>query len=256
MRTKLYIISIIIPKLIKMSTKTKAGEKKPAAAKKTTATKTEKEKKTTGEKKPKKAAPGESVGFVYGGTMKASYGYLFCANVSSPEEVKAYAKEHFAEYYGNDFSGRFVKCENGEEGLEKVLEQADAKGYRHGADGKLLYSSVNNLAALLKEVTQATSAHNFSMDEKKKVTKKKAKKEGEGDEEGEEVDDEAEDAAEEAEDENEEGEEEGEGEGEEGAEEQEEEQEEEPQKPAKKPAAKKTTAAKKPAAKPAPKKTK
>lgn len=230
-----------------MSGKTSKGEKKAAVPKKAV-TKTEKKAVEKKEKKEKKEAPGESVGFVYGGTMKASYGYSFCAQVSSPEEVKTYAKEHFAEFYGADISGRFVKCENGEEALEKFLEHADEKKYRVGTEGKLLFASVNNLAALLKEVTDSASAHKFSMEEKKKETKKKAKdsgdqEEGEDDAEDENVEDDAED--DDAEDDEEDGEEE-----DEEGEEDEDEDDKQVKKPAKKAAApaKKAVPAKKPAA--------
>ncbi len=239
-----------------MSAKNTKGDKvdkKATGGAKKSATKTEKTEKKPVEKKVKKQAPAESVGFVYGGTMKASYGYLFCASVSTPEDVKAHAKEHFAEYYGNDFSGRFVKCENGEEALEKVIEQAEVKDYRVGTEGKLLSASVNNLAALLKEVTGSASAHNFSMDEKKKKekekeTKKKVNKGDDEDEEGEDEEGEDEDV-----DGDEEGDEDTEGDAE--AEEEEEEEEEEepvkkPEKSTKKPVTKKPVVVKKPPVKP------
>lgn len=93
----------------------------------------------------------ESVGFIYGGVMKACYAYLFSAPTSHPDEVMAYAKEKFSDCYG-DFSGRFVKCRNGEQILEKVLEQA--KEYKVFSNSRLLLMNVSNLSALLKDVIE------------------------------------------------------------------------------------------------------
>jgi hypothetical protein len=232
-----------------MSTKKNQGKKTAApVAKKTGAAKTEKVEKTEKPEKKvaktKKQAPGESVGFIYDGALKAKHGYLFCATVSDVDKMKQHTKETYSEYFGDSFSVKYVKCEDGNEALEKVLEKADEKEYRTGG-GKILSASVENMAVLLKEVTGAATAPRFTFGAKPKKEasdkKKNAKKDDpdDADEGDEEVDeeDEAEDEAEGDESEGDEAEEE----------------EEEEEKPvAKKPATKKpaaSAAAKKPAAK-------
>ena len=235
-----YILSIAILKHQPMSTKKNQGKKTAVTgAKKTGAAKTEKVEKT--EKKvvkSKKQAPGESVGFIYNGVLKAKHGYLFCATVSDADEMKRHTKETYSEYFGDSFSVKYVKCEDGNEALEKVLEKADEKEYRAG-EGRILSASVDNMAVLLKEVTGAATAPSFTFGAKPKKEATDKKKNAKEDEE-----DDADEGDEEVDEEDE-------AEGDE-AEGDEAEEEEEEEKPAKKPAAKKPAApaaTKKPAAK-------
>ena len=177
----------------------------------------------------------EAVGFVYGGALfKGSRVFVF--SCKDCKDCVGYVKENLVQFYGSDVSGRYVKCENSEETLEKILDQAKEKGYYVEENCNVLKLSVSDASKLLKDVSGYTSCHNIKVNVGEKTSKKTASKNTKKDAaEGDEADDDDDDEEYEGQEEERE---EGEEEEEEEEEEPEEEEEEEP--PAKTSAQKKS----------------
>jgi len=168
------------------STKVTTGTKKATTAKppvtKTNTAKTESKGNTkatsTGkadtEKKTARRNLNETIGFIYGGNMKASHVYVFALN---NKDVTTYVKENLVEYFGSEISGRYVKCENSEEAFASLLEQAEKNNYCTEPGSKILKCAVTNAATLCKEVTGSASANVITIKEKEAKEGKEGKEE-------------------------------------------------------------------------------
>lgn len=86
-----------------------------------------------------------SVGFMYGGALKFSYVHFFHIPSQEHEEVTEYTKKKFTEYYGSDFSARYILCKNSEEIFDKIIQRTGAA---------LVCGKVCKILALLKDVTE------------------------------------------------------------------------------------------------------
>lgn len=135
----------------------------------------DKEKKTRGKQN-------QSVAFLYGGELlKTNRSVLFTVDSNKPDDVKQYVRDNFSKYYGSDVSGRFIKCEDGDDTLVEVLEAAKEKDYLLEPDSNILKCSVNDAAELLKDVTKLDSTHTFKLGESKKGKGKAAKEDKDDD---------------------------------------------------------------------------
>src|SRR5207237_395347 len=66
------------------------------------------------------------VGFVYGGSIiKSGCIYVFCTN---NDNVIEYIRKTYTQYFGECLYGGFVKCENAEKALARVLAKAQKEG--------------------------------------------------------------------------------------------------------------------------------
>lgn len=131
----------------------------------------------------------EYVGFIYGGdVIKTSVSVFFHTNNSDFNE---FVKENFCQHYGENISGRVVKCEDSEASYEEVIEKVKEEQGDVGVFGDNIFKiSCKNAVKLIKEVTEQSKAQTVKVSEKpKKETKKKVKDE---DEEAKETDDEEE----------------------------------------------------------------
>jgi hypothetical protein len=112
-----------------------------------------------------------SLGFIYGGIIKTGYARLFCSDDIDPLET---IKE-FREHYGEDFSCRYIKCENPSKVLKKVLKEL---GEDETLFENVIQQHATNLSNLLKNVGGVKQAHRCNLKQKptKKSTKKTTKK--------------------------------------------------------------------------------
>jgi hypothetical protein len=152
--------------------KSETSGKKSAASTKETKKAPAKE---ASEKKAPRRNLNQAVAYIYGGSLiKASHVYVFAV---PDKDVVAYAQENLSQYFGGKVSGRSVKCEDAEDIFNKVLEQADEKGFRVEPDCPILKCSVNNAAQLLKDVADCTTANSFTLDKDRvKASKKDSSK--------------------------------------------------------------------------------
>ena len=131
------------------------------------------------EKKAPRRNLNECVGFIYGGSLiKASHAYLFTV---PDKDVVGYVRENLTKYFGNNVTGRYVKCANAEDTLRRIIESAEERKYlAESSDVCILKCSVNNASALLKEISECSTANSFKLandeDKPKKKTIKNAKK--------------------------------------------------------------------------------
>lgn len=101
------------------------------------------------------------VGFVYGGSLiKASNLYLFSVD---SKDVVDYVQNNLTKWFGNQISGRFVKCEDASATLQRVIELATERKYLAEPNYNILKVSVTNGVALLKEVSGATVASTIKL---------------------------------------------------------------------------------------------
>lgn len=115
----------------------------------------------------------ESVGFLYGGSLKTGYAKLFFSTEKKPLE---FVTEH-KQYYGKDIQCRYINVEDAESVYNEILEQiSDNISYEN-----LCKIYANNLVSTMKEVSGIKSAHRLNIEKEetkqdKKSTKKTVKK--------------------------------------------------------------------------------
>lgn len=152
-------------KTTKMAKPSKTETPETETPKVATTSKT-KQSSSTEQSKPKPAPKSTKnlnscVGFVYGGSLiKASSLYVFAVD---SKDVVGYVQENLTQWFGNQISGRFVKCEDSKATLDKFLELATERNYRTEMTGNILKLSVTNGATLLKEVSGSTTASTIKL---------------------------------------------------------------------------------------------
>ena len=81
----------------------------------------------------------QAIGFAYGGVMKNKHAYLFSLDsYKDRASVEEYVRENLSQYLGSDLTGRYVRCVDASEALEKARELAGTKEYE--LDGSILTS--------------------------------------------------------------------------------------------------------------------
>ena len=115
----------------------------------------------------------ESVGFLYGGSLKTGYAKLFFSTEKKPLE---FVTEH-KQYYGKDIQCRYINVEDAESVYKEIIEKiSDNISFE-----SLCKIYANNLVATMKEVSGNKSAHRLNIEKEetkqdKKSTKKASKK--------------------------------------------------------------------------------
>merc|ERR1712127_873187 len=111
----------------------------------------------------------ESVGFLYGGTMKTGYAKVIFSVEKKPVDIVTDHKQH----YGPDLQCRYINVEESESVYNNILEKIkDNVTYEN-----LCKIYANNLVATMKEVSGSKSAHRLSLEkEENKQDKKSTKK--------------------------------------------------------------------------------
>ena len=115
----------------------------------------------------------ESVGFLYGGSLKTGYAKLFFSTEKKPLE---FVTEH-KQYYGKDIQCRYINVEDAESVYKEIIDKIrDNISFE-----SLCKIYANNLVATMKEVSGNKSAHRLNIEKEetkqdKKSTKKASKK--------------------------------------------------------------------------------
>ena len=134
--------------------------------------------KNTSEKKPSEKKQRRNltqcVGFVYGGSIiKTNNVFLF--STDDHKNTVEYVRKNLSNYFGNNVTGRYVKCEDAEETLNKIMVSAKEKKYlAETEDCYILKCNVNNASTLLKEISESSTANTFKLsDDEDKPQKKR-----------------------------------------------------------------------------------
>ena len=136
------------------------------------------------------------VGFVSGGVLKQGHIRLVSSDSCDPEEVI----QEYVKYYGESVKLKYVPVENASDYLEKFAEKLVENDDKSRLDDHFFHFGSVDAASILREVTDAKAAKQYSMkkkddDEKsgdeddkkpaKKSTKKSSKKKDESEDENE-----------------------------------------------------------------------
>jgi len=137
------------------------------------------------------------VGFVSGGVLKQGHIRLVSSDSCDPEEVI----QEYVKYYGESVKLKYVPVENASDYLEKFAEKLVENDDKSRLDDHFFHFGSVDAATILREVTDAKAAKQYSMkkkdddDEKsgdeddkkpaKKSTKKSSKKKDESEDENE-----------------------------------------------------------------------
>jgi hypothetical protein len=98
------------------------------------------------------------VGFVAGGVLKQGHIRIISSDSNDPEEVI----QEYVKYYGESVKLKFVPVENPSDYLEKFAEKLVENDDKSRLDDNFFHFGSVDAATILREVTDAKSAKQFS----------------------------------------------------------------------------------------------